>query len=58
MAYEPGKNSVQYRCKFCRTVSPHDNKCFVCGRTDKIKESVPLIIAARKKGSGINIKVG
>ena len=58
MAYEAGKNSVQYRCRFCRTVSPHQDKCFVCGRTDKVRENVPLIAAARNKGTGINIKVG
>lgn len=57
MSYDGGKNQIQYRCTQCKTVSPHDNACFVCGSTQKTREIVPLIVQKRSKGTSINIKV-
>lgn len=54
--YEAGKNKCQYRCTKCKTVSPHNNKCFVCGGT-KIPENVPVIKTRRDKGQAINVKM-
>lgn len=57
MSYQAGKNTWQYRCKNCKTVSPHDKRCFVCGSEDKEKEMVPTIVPKRDKGMSINIKM-
>jgi rRNA maturation endonuclease Nob1 len=55
--YQAGKNKVQFRCVKCKTVSPHKNKCFVCGSDNKVKEIVAEIKQKRDKGQSINIKM-
>lgn len=55
--YQAGKNKMQFRCMKCKTVSPHKNKCFVCGAENKVKEVVAEIKQKRDKGQAINIKM-
>lgn len=57
MKYIAGDKKIQYRCNKCKVVSPHNNKCFRCGSTDKTREVVPEIIVKRNKGQSINIKM-
>lgn len=57
MKYEEGAKKLQFRCRKCGTVSPHDHRCFRCGSTEKEKVVVAEIVPKRNKGQGINISV-
>lgn len=57
MRYEAGENRLQYRCKNCGLVSPHNKPCFRCGCVEKLRSIVPEIVRKAGKGQGINIGV-
>jgi hypothetical protein len=57
MAHQIGENQIQYKCKKCMLISPHQERCFRCGSLEKTKVVVPEIIKKTNKGQGVAISI-
>ena len=57
MSNQIGENSIQYKCKRCMLISPHQEKCFRCGGLEKVRVVVPEIVKKTNKGQGVNISI-